>query len=285
MTGKPPKTVPPATDDRCDWQAPILIVGAPRSGTTRITLALAAHQRLAITNEANVLPMLRAAQLLAGLDVNEHIEEGALRLVGCIHPAHADRFGRLHERHAFALLRDFYRETFAGKRFTRFGDKLVFAPHISPDLVRAFPRIQFVHVVRDPRHGLLSQLRFRDRQRQRGLRVDHQSFEELCRAWALHQEQLLDALTPENSIRVDYRQMLRAPRRILAGVLQFLGVPPDEEALRTIAERPAGKHATTGSETASLEGWREAWSEEQLATIERVCGPVARRLELPAGTA
>ncbi|MCA8974177.1 MAG: sulfotransferase, partial [Planctomycetes bacterium] len=148
-----------------------------------------------------------------------------------------------------------------------------------------FPRIQFIHVVRDPRHGLLSQVRYRQRQRRRGWSVDGQRFDELCRTWALHQEQLLDALDPGNSIRVDYRQMLRSPRQVFDRVQRFLRLPRDENALRVFEERSAGGHATSGSEAASLEAWRDAWSAEQLTTIERVCGPVARRLDLPVGAA
>ncbi|MBK8978733.1 MAG: sulfotransferase [Planctomycetes bacterium] len=267
--------------DCCRWDAPVLVVGAPRSGTTRLTRALARHPQLAITNEAHVLPFLRTTQIFAGLPVNQALDDGPLHLLGLINPRYQVRFARLHLEHVRALIRDFYRAEFADRRFIRFGDKIVFGAQVMSDLATAFPGVQFVHVVRDPRDAVLSMWRFQRRLAGDYEHVDLHGFEALCHHWAALEEQLAPVLVSSDSLCVRYERLVAEPVQELHAVERFLGVAPATTAAEAVCDTsPAvlDGHATSSSPRRSVGRWRRELDADQVATVERVCGPAMQRL-------
>jgi hypothetical protein len=127
---------------------PILVYGAPRSGTTYLEQILNAHPEVFISHETRIFSWLHKALLV--LPENDQI------LV-----SHRDSFVE-HLREAFPeVIRDFYAKLAPDARY--WGDK---NPHYAEPRSRClemvaelFPRSLFIHIVRDGRDVVASIVR------------------------------------------------------------------------------------------------------------------------------
>jgi hypothetical protein len=140
------------------------IVGSPRSGTTLLRFALAAHSALAVPPETGFVGHIAADAALAQIGPDE-----LLRLMTTFPPAMSawSDFGvsedSLHR--AFAALetfrvadgiRCFYRLYAARHGKPRFGDKTPIHGRMIADIGRLLPEAAFIHVIRDGRDASLS---------------------------------------------------------------------------------------------------------------------------------
>jgi hypothetical protein len=155
----------------CDEVSPIFLVGSPRSGTTLLRVMWNAHPNVIMPHECGFLHELfhRYAPLpsfserdldrflddvFAVKDFNElNLDREALRsrLLGLREPAYAH------------VLNGIYQEFAArhGKPAGRWGDKHTnFIAHM-PKIAALFPRVKFIHIIRDSRGSVASLLRSR----------------------------------------------------------------------------------------------------------------------------
>lgn len=125
---------------------PILVLGAPRSGTTYLQSILASHPEVAITNEVRLFAWLHRALLLTRDDLAVFEQR-----------AEVTTFLR---RELPTLVRRYFAERAPHARW--WGDK---NPHYAWDeaqlqtVAELFPGARFVHIVRDPRAVIASLLR------------------------------------------------------------------------------------------------------------------------------
>jgi hypothetical protein len=139
--------LPQAADGRPDLvESPIVIYGAPRSGTTYLRHLLVAHPDIFITNETRIFTWAHAAREQVGRSLN----------------ANRDQFER-HLRDTLpGLIRDFYADL-APPTARYWGDKNPHYARPDPGCLEAiealFPAAKFIHVIRDGRDVVSSLVR------------------------------------------------------------------------------------------------------------------------------
>ena len=130
---------------------PIVVFGAPRSGTTYVQELLNQHPHVYVSHEARVFAWLHRA-----MNVLPHLDQFVF--------SHREQFIRHLRATLPDIVRDFYTELEPGRPF--WGDK---NPHYAdPDnygclemIATVFPEARFVHVIRDGRDVVASLLRRR----------------------------------------------------------------------------------------------------------------------------
>ena len=131
--------------------SPIVIFGAPRSGTTYLLQILNMHPEIGISNEARVF---------AWLHQSLHVLTGRDDLVLTCRDCFIEHLRAVYPD----LIRDFYRAQFPGKRY--WGDK---NPHYADPrnlgclktIAEVFPGTRFIHIIRDGRDVVSSLIRKR----------------------------------------------------------------------------------------------------------------------------
>lgn len=212
--------------------APIFIVGAPRSGTTMLRLMLNAHSRIAVPFESDFIPKFyRRLGEYGDLTAPENM----MRLLDDIATQEfVKRGGLVRDRPAVLarnpqsysdLIRAIYETYAAAKGKCRWGDK-------DPDNVveidvlwRLFPGCQIVHIVRDGR-GVAHSMR--------KMEWGSKNLMKLARDWCwrvvlAHKMGMI--LGPTHYLEVRYEELVRSPEATLRGICDFLGEPFDHDML------------------------------------------------------
>lgn len=190
---------------------PIIVYGAPRSGTTYLEQILNAHPAIFISHETRVFAWLHGAlnltenHLLVANDRDVFVE---------------------HLRAVFPqVMRDFYRRLAPGVRY--WGDK---NPHYadprvagSLDLVaELFPGSLFIHIIRDGRDVVSSLLR-KDRQGK-----PWATFEQAHDTWKKHVRlgRAFGQKLPHRYLELRYERLVADDVAVSREILQFLGLDP-----------------------------------------------------------
>lgn len=239
--------------------APIIIYGAPRSGTTYLTELLNQHPDVFVTNETGIF--VWAHQSLNILPQEEPF----------FFHSHRDQFTEyLHER-CPDLIRDFYRRLGPGKRY--WGDK---NPHyVDPkyqgclELITSFyPGTKFIHIVRDGR-DVVSSL----------VRKGWVNFEVAHRVWVNFPTigRSFGRSQPAGCyLELRYEQLIDDDAAVAAEILGFLGLEATPSVLEFCAqqrvERTPFRHPTRdltrGAEASDWAGLLT--QEEQLHSLELI---------------
>jgi hypothetical protein len=146
---------------------------------------------------------------------------------------------------------------------------------------RLFPDSGFVAIVRDPRDVIASQMG-------RGF---ERSLEKMATHWRDYYRrfQLLSRLHPRHTVVVRYEDLVTDPEPEYARIFGMLGLEYGDE-VRRYWESKASIHRTRHNNapavgkdlfTSSLGRWRKDLDAAQVATIERVCGRLMKRLGYP----
>lgn len=140
-----------------EQDAPVLIIGPPRSGTTLLATMLNAHPRLFVANETKVLINLlpgpgkphrplskaRAATMLRQLELNELM--GAAPL-----PRYSDLFAQADEPTVPTFLQELFRHLARREGKSRWGEKTAVAYRNLEAIRCAFPNACFLGLERAP---------------------------------------------------------------------------------------------------------------------------------------
>jgi hypothetical protein len=259
--------------------APIFVVGCPRSGTGLVRDLLRSHPRLSFPSESHFIPPFYRAwgdprsdrearalarSILALRRVRAwEVELGPEVFAGCrSFAAVVDRiYGAVAEREGKA----------------RWGDK---TPHYVteiPLLLRLFPGAKVVHVYRDGRDVALSYLRAPFGPN--NVYVAAGTWKRYVRAG-----RAAGGEAPASYTELRYEDLLRDPRATMSALCEFLGEPFSEQVLRpdlgarhmwVLRRDPDARRSLAASDSivrANHGRWREAMDRRSRALFESVAG-------------
>lgn len=239
-------------------EAPIIVLGNSKSGTTVIAALLAEYGGLSVT--LDFWPRLRKPETLAAVHAGEEPFEEFVR--------------RFRADFARGVVKD---------------------PHLTffyPQLAQRFPEARFVMVMRDPRDNIrsilnrlglpgdLSDLEASHYRRMRPLwegilkspwlPVEGETYiERLASRWSLGADVYLDNRAAMELIR--YEDFTADKMGAVTGLAERLGLA---EAGR-IADKLDTRYQPPGDRSV---GWLEFFGRSNLSAIERICAPAAREL-------
>lgn len=230
---------------------PILVFGAPRSGTTYLRQILDAHPDVFVTNEFRVFSWLFAAVDALPLDDARLFE-------------HRSEFVAQLQLELPELVRRYYAQLAGSARW--WGDK---NPHYAQDpailqnAAALFPDARFVHIHRDPRAVIASLLRKRH--------ADGSPWIGLEDAHAMVVSHVRNALDfaqqvgPERCFRVRYERLVADDEAMARSLFAWLGLPiaapvlelcRQQQQQRTAFSGPTSDLQRAGSRAQAIEAWR-----------------------------
>jgi hypothetical protein len=247
---------------------PIVVYGAPRSGTTYLEQILNAHPAVFISHETRVFAWLHHA---LGLTHDDRLvanqREGFVEYLRAVFPQ---------------LIRDFYRGLAQDARY--WGDK---NPHYADPfndgcletVADLFPSSRFIHIVRDGRDVVSSLMRKRNADK------PWVTFEQAHFTWSRHVERgstFGRTLPPDRYFELRYEDLVADDLALAGKLFGFLGVELDpaveafchsEQQSRTPFKDPTrdfGRGITTSD-------WSTLFSlEEQARSLELIGPPLVR---------
>jgi hypothetical protein len=256
--------VPPETE-----LDPIVVFGAPRSGTTYLEQILNAHPAVFISHETRVFAWLHHAVQL----IQDH------RLLA----NHREEFRDHLHSVGPQVVRDFYRRLAPEARY--WGDK---NPHYADPFNRGaleliaelFPGSRFVHVIRDGR-DVVSSLT------QKRLSEDKPwaTFDQALRTWKQHVRlgrAFGEALPPERYIEIRYEDLVADDVVVAGRLFRFLGIeshPAVEAFCRSQQEKrtPFKEPMRNLDDGIATSDWPRVFRpEEQARALELIGGPLVR---------
>jgi hypothetical protein len=274
------------------------VIGVGRSGTTLLRLMLDAHPELAIPPETRFVPRLivaarppdaTAAEVVATLTAERNWADFGLEPDVVL-----ERLRAAPKVTPRAAVRSFFEAYAARFGKERWGDKTPVYGRRMPLIARAVPEARFVHVVRDPRDVAVSWRHFRELRGDDPLTAEH-----WAQAWAQTIiETRVKASRVAHYLEVRYEDLVSEPEATLRSVCEFIELPFSERMLayhlsaderlselesglpaggeqpaRSAADRIAPHALTKEPPRADRVGtWREALSDEEVATVEAITG-------------
>lgn len=258
---------------------PVFIIGSPRSGTTALARALAAHPDLWTSHESYFLNGLFGD----GRATRVHTRQTERAAPGWLNTEQVDRAEFL--AYVGVGLNALFTSRSGGRRWI---DQTPLYTVFAEGLAELFPDALFLHIVRDGRRVVNSMASFLEKFAERPEAVRHvpgwaTDFPEACRTWTAyvaHAEALCDA-HPTRSLRVVNEELAEDPGRGFATILRFLGVPPSPAPAElfgsTRINSSYGRDA--GQAVARAQAW-DAWAPQQRAVFMAEAGATMGRLGL-----
>ena len=268
---------------------PVFVVGAGRSGTTPLQLALNMHPRLGVygetqaffvhrrfgagTGESRLAPLLKHwGPMVASCCPYEGLLDGSE-----IHSklANASNYAEILDVILGAIAK---RE---GKQ--RWGEKSPAHVFRLPEIRSCFPNAQIVHIIRDPRAVVSSAIKAFG-----GGEFSDWNIYRAARYWVrcarIHAQQQSENRSDLYTL-VRYEDFVHQPEKTLRSMSSFLGIKFVPEMLE--AHRVASKYvqkASSGNmpahhvltqkplDTSRADGWKKVLSSEHMKMIEQVAG-------------
>ena len=280
------------------------IVGAPRSGTTRLRLMLDAHPLMAVPPETGFIPAVAhlpaSAPELRALFWKTVVEFPLGQTHWKDYSLDAGEFRRaLDLIEPFTIadgVRCFYRLYATRFNKPRFGDKTPMHVGLMTLIQEMIPEARFIHIIRDGRDSIAS--------------LRHQPFApsrdmaRLAGYWARQIESgRAQSGALHHYLEVKFEDLLRDPRPVLQQVCAFLDLSFDEAMCRhhetsaarlaehdeitspdgrvwtTKAERLQSQHRSVAKPDFSRIGcWRSEFTEEERRTFDAVAGQLLEDL-------
>lgn len=264
--------------------APVFLVGCPRSGTTLLQLMLDSHPEVAVAPETFFVRRFGRARRRYGdladdaaferlLDdvvaapsfAEMQLDAGAYRAAARAGPRRLDAL--------FRLLLD----QFAARRGARVvGEKTPNHLLYLKTLTRWFPRARCVQIVRDPRAVVLSW---------KGVPWSKGSVAADAEVWRKYQAAAGRAPAGARIHVVHYEALLESPEPVLSGVCAFLDLPFDAGMLRhhetpttlDVVREPWKSRALEPLQTVDADRWRTLLAPAEVRAIESVAWREMRR--------
>ena len=267
----------------------IVILGAPRSGTTLLRRILDAHPRIACPPETYVLSA--AARFLHEDRFSRGLRIGVLVGLGYAGFPEDEVLRRL-RAFAFGFAEDYAKRQ--GKE--RWACKTAFdAFHVDAIRKLCGGHVRFVCL---QRHGLDVVASLEELVHKTGGYVDElhaylrrwpEPHEAFARAWVDAAGAIARLATEdENAMTTRYEDLVREPERVVREILTFVGEPWDdgliERALADASHVGFGDWKTYGRaaiDASSVERWRDL-PRSTLARLAEICNPMLEQLGYPA---
>ncbi len=256
----------------------VLIVGAPRSGTTWLSRMLGEHPAIAaLPNELTLFSnyLSPIASAYQGELKRQRPGRPPFGLPALISQAELD-----------AVLRAAVAEVYARVKATKPGASIILDKH--PGYTHHLPVIEslatgcrYIHLVRDGRDAIASMLRVRDLLGKSAASVQGCSGE-----WAtcvLRAQELAERVGQGRCMTIRYEDMLADTPGRLFEALRFCGIEADANDVARISQRHhhslglAAQGVPIGKEPGSS-AWRGLFSLSQRYWIERIAGTQLKRL-------
>ena len=208
---------------------PLFVFSLPRSGSTMLQRLLMAHKDIRSVAEPWILlPLVYAAReqgmaseysaYLSSLAINDFIDN--------LPNGKADYFSAVKN-----FVQDLYARQCTGKEIY-FLDKTPRYFFIIPEIAQIFPDARFIFLFRNPIHVFASILSTWGHGRLNKLNNHRIDLQEGPKLLAQGWEALKD-----RSLAVSYENLVTDPRRELAGIFDYLELPPDYEVLKTFTRQ------------------------------------------------
>jgi hypothetical protein len=265
-------------------EAPIFVVGCPRSGTTLLRNLLRAHPRLTLPPESHFIPSFYRRHGHPGSD------RDATRLAATILRLSRMRTWQLDLDPATLRACRTFGEVVAGffaawaerEGKPRWGDKTPQYATEIPTLREIFPQCQIIHCIRDGRDVALSYCR---------APFGPGNVYAAAREWrrfVTAGRQAGTALPPQQYAEVHYETLVTAPDATMRRVFAFLGEPPVQGEIRPnpIRKDPDARFGTlpikriSNTEIASgnTQKWKREMAVPDRVLFESVCGDLLHEL-------
>lgn len=271
----------PVADDA----TPVIIAGAPRSGTTLLTTALNSHPQVMITNELRAWITLNDLRLRTEKP-SESLPDHPLR----------ERFRSRLVADFARLFRDFYREDVTKeslgcpaesghsveRRIKAFGDKNpsyadTHAPGCLDFIAEAMPDAKFIHIYRDPRSCAAS---YKD------IAIYANEVERWISIWKRHTQSMValrDRLGPERVLELPYEDFVtERGEDIFQQIENHIGLDHALEPCTFLARERAEpipyRSPTTPTNQLGRTTFHGRLTLEEIAAIEIECAALMKRL-------
>lgn len=272
-------------------QGPIIIVGAPRSGTTMLRYMLSSHPDIYVPPESNFFVHLFDRDPSRELERDE-----AIRIIDLIlgykvffrdwkddPPDPREFVDGLTDRRPGSLIEQLYTRYAAQYGARRWGDKSpIYTSHVA-EISRMLPDARFIHIVRDGRDVALSMLK--SYQGPRFFYVD------LCYAAQSWKRRVTEArrdgdlLGPEYYLEVRFEELTDDPEPTLRLMCEFIGEEFEPEMTRPekVASQmyhSKGIHSSTRSAPSgrNAQKWKRAMSGSDQRIFAALAGDLLAEL-------
>ncbi len=232
---------------------PIFVVGCPRSGTSVLSHAIAAHSGNWLGPESDFM-----ASLIKG--AKESHEIGTRRGEHHWLSGREVSFGEFLEYIGIGI-NALYTNRAGGLRWVEQTPQYT---RRLPDLARMFPGMRAVHIVRSGRHVVHSMIHS-------GFDAAWATdFERACTTWVRFVESGREFVgeQPDRAIEVRNEALRASPQVELERIARFLGLELEE----SMAGMLGGDRKFNSSFKQKRSSWEESWTDEQRATFDRICG-------------
>lgn len=263
------------SDHEPQWDKPIFIVGAPRSGTTLLRNMLNRHPKIAICQDSNFYNyVFRRSRSFGSLDDPRNRQRLAMEYLSVryirrmqLDPEALEaallQEGDIYQRFFLTLLRVYAQKQ--GK--TRCGDK-VHQAQFAETLCEWYPRASIIHLVRDPRDMVASLLR---------LKWADQSVLGNAHLWLRCNLAARRSQHRPQYLLVRYEQLVTQPQQELGRICSLVGeeyspamlVPNHDPS----TDRPWLSRAEEPVTTERLGKWQNQLTNDQVALIEWLVKP------------
>jgi len=258
---------------------PVIIAGAPRSGTTFLTTLLNSHPQVMITNELRFWSFANdirrrtrePSELLPEHPLREPLRDFMLK-------AYAKQFQNFYKNHV--NIDNLGCSSNGGDSvdpiIRAYGDKNPgYADTHSPDCLnfisKSLPRAKFLHVVRDPRSCVASYLR---------IPVYSNEIDRCINVWKRHTESMLmleDKLGPERVLRFRYEDLVKeGSENVFKMIEKHINVDAAQEPLTFLKRErnsPTPYRApTTPNDKLGRTTFKDRLTAEQIRQINDACG-------------
>ncbi len=257
--------------------APVVVLGVSRSGTTLLKAMLDAHSQLAIPSESYFIPQLwdrhgdrpDRARLVADLQRLERLRQWGIDV--------DDVARRLNAQPTFAAAIDaIYRSYAEARGKPRYGDKTpLYMQHLDV-LARAFPRAQYVHIVRDGRDAALSFMAMKRKPRFNVARP--RRLADFAAAWRreIHAARRFGRTRPYLELR--YEDLVAEPERRLREICEFLELEYEPEMLEYHRHEDPALYADhprlAQPPVRNARSWRGEMAPRDIELFEAIAGDV-----------
>lgn len=251
---------------------PLFVVTAPRSGSTFLVAALDSHPRIAMTNEAAWITLLRKTALLAATPAMETIDDGeGFETMGILPQRYVGDLSAAFASIVHPFVAAFYAQVRGehGGEDAYFGDKVLSHNDLA-FAVEQFPDAYYVELVRDVRDVIVSSYAFEQKQ---PAAWQGAPFETRCRHLDAFFTRTQELLEGRKRLLVRYEDLVSDNAETMGRVLAFLGLEVTGD-VHAYLEGPArelfssqGTSATPGS---SIGRWQSEMTEEQQSMANRV---------------
>ena len=275
------------------------VVGCPRSGTTLLMRMLDSHRRLALVDEAHFIPSV--------------ITGAVAKSDPALTPALVER-ARNHRRfHRLGLSDEFVRDTANGTRtYSEFvsalyseygkargkrlvGEKAPYYVRFLPVLHALFPRVRFVHIIRDGRDVALSLVNWAHRKNKGPVARYELARHEPVAACALWWAERTATgcrdgkrLGPAHYLAVRYEDLVARPEGELRRITEFLELPYAPAMLKFHEAKIRHKPGLSAKSawlppTPGLRDWRRDMAPRDVELFEALAGDLLTDLGYERG--